>query len=153
MSGKRNRIMTSVPAHRPPATERVAIRVRGTVQGVGFRPTVWRIARECGLRGEVLNDGAGVLIHAAGSTEALRVFLERLDAEAPPLSHIDAVETFPFTGEIDNEEFLIAESVAGRTRTHVAPDAAICDACREEIQSSFERRVRGRCADPRCRQH
>ena len=68
----------------------LSIRIRGQVQGVGFRPFVWRLARARGLGGEVLNDAEGVLIHAEGPD--LPGFLAALRAEAPPLSRIDAVE-------------------------------------------------------------
>ena len=64
----------------------VEIRVRGTVQGVGFRPTVWRLARDAGLVGEVFNDGHGVLIRTTGNSGAISQFLTRLPTEAPPLS-------------------------------------------------------------------
>ena len=71
----------------------VEIRVRGTVQGVGFRPTVWRLACDEGLVGEVFNDGFGVLIRTTGDTVAISQFLTRLHNEAPPLSQIEDVET------------------------------------------------------------
>src|ERR1043165_5146160 len=71
----------------------VEIRGRGTVQGVGFRPTVWRLACDEGLVGEVLNDGFGVLIRTTGNSGAISQFLTRLHTEAPPLSQIEGVET------------------------------------------------------------
>ena len=58
-----------------------SIRVTGIVQGVGFRPTVWRLARECGVVGEVWNDAEGVLIHAWGSPESLEQLVLRLQAD------------------------------------------------------------------------
>ncbi|MDJ0611840.1 MAG: acylphosphatase, partial [Kiloniellales bacterium] len=75
--------------------EAVSVRIRGLVQGVGFRPSVWRLARDLGLAGEVRNDGDGVLIRAWGSAGALRGFLDRLPREAPPLSRIDRIEVAP----------------------------------------------------------
>ena len=68
--------------------EAVEIRVRGIVQGVGFRPTVWRIAKDESLCGEVLNDGSGVLIRVVGSADAIARFVTRLRSEPPPLSKI-----------------------------------------------------------------
>ena len=68
------------------------IRVRGTVQGVGFRPTVWRIARELGVAGSVINDAQGVLIFAVGSADLLAALVRRLRDEAPPLARIEAIE-------------------------------------------------------------
>ena len=76
----------------PHAVETVEICVRGTVQGVGFRPTVWRLARENGLIGQVLNDSAGVLIQATGSTARIARFVKSLETDAPPLSRIERIE-------------------------------------------------------------
>ena len=69
----------------------VEVRVTGTVQGVGFRPTVWRLATQEALVGEVRNDGEGVLIRAGGAPEAIARFLARLGREAPPLSRVEQV--------------------------------------------------------------
>ncbi len=119
----------------------VEIRVRGTVQGVGFRPTVWRLARDAGLVGEVFNDGFGVLIRTTGNSVAISQFLTRLHTEAPPLSQIEDVETQVLTLR-DFEDFRIAESVNGENRTRVTADAAICAACRDEVLDPEERRHR-----------
>ena len=117
----------------------VEIRVRGTVQGVGFRPTVWRLACDEGLVGEVLNDGFGVLIRTTGNSGAISQFLTRLNNEAPPLSQIEDIETHVLN-LLDFEDFRIAESVNGENRTRITPDAAICDACRAEVLDPKERR-------------
>ena len=118
----------------------VEIRVRGTVQGVGFRPTVWRLAREEGLAGEVLNDGFGVLIRATGSANGLAQFLNRLRTEAPLLSQIESIQSQRLDDVMDFVDFRIAESLAGENRTRVTPDAAICAACRAEVLDPAERR-------------
>jgi hydrogenase maturation protein HypF len=117
----------------------VEIRVRGTVQGVGFRPTVWRLACDEGLVGEVFNDGFGVLIRTTGNSGAISQFLTRLHSEAPPLSQIENVETQVLNLQ-DFEDFRIAESVSGENCTRVTPDAAICAACRAEVLDPSERR-------------
>jgi hydrogenase maturation protein HypF len=117
----------------------VEIRVRGTVQGVGFRPTVWRLACDEGLVGEVFNDGFGVLILTTGNSDAISQFLTRLHTEAPPLSQIEDVETQVLNLR-DFEDFRIAESVTGENCTRVTPDAAICEACRAEVLDPNERR-------------
>jgi hydrogenase maturation protein HypF len=117
----------------------VEIRVRGTVQGVGFRPTVWRLACDEGLVGEVLNDGFGVLIRTTGNSDAISHFLTRLHNEAPPLSQIEGVETRGLNLQ-DFEDFRIAESVSGENCTRVTADAAICAACRDEVLDPAERR-------------
>jgi hydrogenase maturation protein HypF len=109
------------------------IRVRGLVQGVGFRPAVWRLARECGLVGEVLNDGEGVLIHAWGDAAALGRFVARLHREPPPLARIDAIERDPVTGPPGaGAGFHIVDSQYGSAHTGVVPDAGVCKACVEE---------------------
>src|SRR5688572_14736952 len=84
----------------PNETHAVEIRVRGCVQGVGFRPTVWRIARELSLGGEVLNDAEGVLIRVRGEDSAIRMLLARLRKDAPPLSRIDRITTRPYRGAV-----------------------------------------------------
>lgn len=120
--------------------ETVQIRVRGTVQGVGFRPTVWRLAREHGLVGEVLNDGAGVLITTTGTQERIADFLEGLESDPPPLSRIEALEARRLSTVVDFSDFTIAGSLEGGARTNVAPDAALCEACRDEVLNPNERR-------------
>ncbi|MCU7843150.1 MAG: carbamoyltransferase HypF [Candidatus Thiodiazotropha sp. (ex Monitilora ramsayi)] len=116
------------------------IRVRGLVQGVGFRPTVWRLARESGLNGEVWNDSQGVEIHISGSPGQIDTFCRRLTEEPPPLSRIDAIERSRVEEFPDTAEFLIRESRSGDIRTGVVPDAAICPACRNEIDDRENRR-------------
>lgn len=119
----------------------VEIRVRGRVQGVGFRPTVWRLARELQLSGEVLNDGEGVLIRAAGARSAIDGLVDRLRDEPPPLAHIARIETrsLAFDGA---PGFRIVASARGAAHTEIAPDAAICPACATEIFDPYQRRFR-----------
>jgi len=117
------------------------IRVRGRVQGVGFRPTVWRLARELNLSGEVLNDGEGVLIRAAGDTHAIDTLIARLGDGAPPLARVAGIERCTVTFEAA-PGFRIVESGAGSTSTEIAPDAGVCGACAAEILDPYERRFR-----------
>ena len=117
------------------------IRVRGRVQGVGFRPTVWRIASEIGLDGEVLNDGEGVLIRVGGGHRAVASFVARLQREPPPLARIDRLEVGDFDGTLP-QGFCIVDSIGGDAHTQVTPDAALCRACAEEIVDPFARRFR-----------
>jgi hydrogenase maturation protein HypF len=120
---------------------RLEIRVRGRVQGVGFRPMVWRLARELGLDGDVSNDAEGVLIHAAGTEAAVAAFLERLPREQPPLARIEQVESARFDGGLA-PGFRILASAGGAARTQVAPDAVVCDACAREVLDPQSRRFR-----------
>ncbi|MBV9993310.1 MAG: carbamoyltransferase HypF [Alphaproteobacteria bacterium] len=126
----------------PHSVESVEIRVRGTVQGVGFRPTVWRLARDQALLGEVLNDGAGVLIRAVGEPARVATFLRNLKENPPPLARIDSVEVHHSKDFPAFADFAIAHSVAGETRTDVTADAATCPDCRAEIFDASERRHR-----------
>ncbi|PRY87716.1 carbamoyltransferase HypF [Donghicola tyrosinivorans] len=116
--------------------EGLRIRVRGQVQGVGFRPFVWLLARELGVTGRVLNDPEGVLIEAYGPAATLP---DLLRTKAPPLSRIDGIEVTPITGEAPTD-FVIAASEGSGAETRVTPDAATCPDCLEEIHNPSERR-------------
>jgi len=119
------------------------IRIRGLVQGVGFRPTVWRLATQLGLSGDVRNDSDGVLIRIAAEMDLAERLVAYIKAECPPLARIDSVEyhaAAPLSGNQD--AFRIAESESGVMRTEVAPDAATCPACLAEIRDPFMRRFR-----------
>lgn len=117
------------------------IRVSGLVQGVGFRPTVWRFAHEEGLTGYVLNDGGGVAIEATGPPSAVERFCRRLSAEAPPLARIDGIETTVVSepGE-PATAFVIRDSAAGVVATGIVPDAATCPDCLAECLDQSDRR-------------
>ena len=119
------------------------IRVSGIVQGVGFRPTVWRLANECGIVGRVWNDTEGVSIHAWGSPESLEKLVQRLQAEPPPLSRIESIvrTTLDEAEEVPGE-FQIVGSREGEIRTGVAADAATCPACLAEVLDPANRRYR-----------
>jgi hydrogenase maturation protein HypF len=116
--------------------------VRGLVQGVGFRPNVWRLARAFGLTGEVLNDGEGVLIRAWGSSAAVARFELALKREAPPLARIDAIERIALIGGARPDDFRIVASEHGAVATGIVPDAATCPACLAEVLDSENRRYR-----------
>ena len=116
------------------------VRVRGRVQGVGFRPTVWRLSRALGLCGEVFNNSEGVFIRLWGAEQQITIFLDRLRQEPPVLARIDSVECTEGRGNMP-PNFRIAPSVEGCAHTQIAPDAAICRACAAEILNSRERRA------------
>lgn len=118
------------------------IRVRGSVQGVGFRPTVWRLAQVHGVRGSVSNDSEGVMIHACGSSLALDAFVHALTEEAPPLARIDSIERERDAALPLGERFTIGATRSGIVRTGAVPDAATCAACLSEIFDPSARRFR-----------
>jgi len=119
----------------------VSIRVRGLVQGVGFRPTVWRIAKRLGLTGNVMNDSEGVLIRVFGYPATLVEFEVALASEAPSLARINTIETAPLTGR-PPADFRIVASRSGAVTTGVVPDAATCLACLADIRDLSNRRYR-----------
>jgi len=118
------------------------ITVAGVVQGVGFRPFVYRLAREHGLVGHVGNDSTRVFIEVSGPTDQIEVFARRLVDDAPPLAIVEQV-TREATAVTVTDEFVIVESrtIPG-ARTLVAPDTAVCDDCVAELWDPANRRHR-----------
>jgi len=116
--------------------------VRGVVQGVGFRPFVYRLALEEGLAGSIGNDTGGVTIEIEGPAERVEAFRRRLEAEAPPLSRIDsiAVREAPATGGTSFQ--IIASEAAGHVNTGIPADAATCADCLRELLDPNDRRYR-----------
>jgi hydrogenase maturation protein HypF len=114
----------------------------GAVQGVGFRPFVFRLATELGLAGWVRNDGDGVTIEAEGRHARLLRFLERLPREKPAAATIYATD-HRFLLPVGFETFeIVASESAGSPRVWVSPDLAICDDCRRELRDPSDRRHR-----------
>ncbi|MBI5434376.1 MAG: carbamoyltransferase HypF, partial [Planctomycetes bacterium] len=110
------------------------------MQGVGFRPTVHRLASELGLGGSVQNDADGATIEIEGSAEAVRAFGARLSAELPPLARLDGTEEIELAPR-GERAFAVEDSVVGpRRRALVPPDAKLCDACRAELDDPSDRR-------------
>ena len=121
---------------------RARARVQGVVQGVGFRPFVYRLACEEQLGGFVLNDERGVVLEVDGQPDAVESFLARLACESPPLAVVERVDCdrLPSTGERD---FRIVESVAGGDADAlVSHDEATCDDCLAELRDPGDRRFR-----------
>ncbi len=119
---------------------RLRMAVRGVVQGVGFRPFVYRLAREQSLGGWVKNSPQGVFIEVEGPKESLDGFLLRLPAEKPPLSFIQSLECSVLE-PVGYADFRIARSDnGGDKQALILPDIATCDLCRQEISSSADRR-------------
>jgi len=123
--------------------------VRGVVQGVGFRPTVARVARALGLTGSVRNDGTGVHIEvAAAAPEHIDMFIAELKRGCPPLASIESIERERVSsqrelrGAFVRAAFVIDHSQASALHTTLAPDAATCDACLAEVRDPFARRFR-----------
>jgi hydrogenase maturation protein HypF len=116
------------------------IRVTGIVQGVGFRPYVFRLAAERGLSGTISNTPAGVTIEIQGPAELVEEFSAQLPIEAPPLARIMgiAIQNLPCNGD---EEFRIVSSHTGEAvRALISPDVAVCGECLEELFDPADRR-------------
>ena len=114
-------------------------KIKGIVQGVGFRPFVYRLAAELSLAGWVRNTPAGVEIEVEGSADSLTAFSLRLASEAPPLSSISSIAEEDIVSSGD-QGFKILPSAAGEAEIQVAPDAAICPNCLRELLDPADRR-------------
>jgi hydrogenase maturation protein HypF len=116
------------------------IRVTGIVQGVGYRPFAYALARRLGVHGFVGNDSAGVFAEAEGAADSVGAFISALREEAPPLAHVDGVhaEAVPVTGDTG---FAIVASAPGLVSTAlVTPDTATCTDCLRELRDPADRR-------------
>ncbi len=122
--------------------ERARIVVRGAVQGVGFRPFVYRLAAELRLQGWVLNSAKGVFIEVEGEGDAVRRFLLRLERERPPRAIIQSLE-FTMLDPAGYEAFEIRYSDdTGAKTVLILPDIATCSDCLREILDPGDRRYR-----------
>ncbi|HEY2296350.1 MAG TPA: carbamoyltransferase HypF [Jatrophihabitans sp.] len=113
----------------------------GLVQGVGFRPFVYTLARSLGLSGSVANTGAGVVCEVEGQVDAVDSFVRRVRTDAPALARVESVaaETMTPTG---GTEFRIDTSHGGSGRTLVSPDVATCEQCLTELADPADPRYR-----------
>ncbi|MCR5945841.1 carbamoyltransferase HypF [Salmonella enterica subsp. houtenae] len=117
----------------------VQLRIRGKVQGVGFRPFVWQLAQLLRLHGDVCNDGDGVVVRLL---EEPSQFIAALYQDCPPLARIDSVEHASLIWERTPTDFAIRQSAGGSMNTQIVPDAATCPACLAEMNTPGERRYR-----------
>jgi len=134
-------IDTIVPSVAPAGAQRLRAVVRGAVQGVGFRPFIYRLATELGLRGWVNNSSSGVFLEVEGPPDLLRRFLLRLESERPPVSSIQSLEC-SYLDSVGYSDFEIRPSEDGEKTTLVLPDIATCPECLEEIFDKSNRRYR-----------
>ena len=125
----------------PETLERRRIRVRGVVQGVGFRPFVHRLATTYGLAGFVLNDGEGVVVEVEGDARAADDFVTALALEAPPLARVDSVTAERVAARGESGFAVETSRPTGRSAL-IPPDVATCDACLAELFDPADRRYR-----------
>jgi hydrogenase maturation protein HypF len=133
----------STAAHREgerPPQEGRRITIAGTVQGVGFRPFVFRLAQELGVRGRVRNDSGGVTIEAFGSAAVLDAFAARLRSDRPPAAVVEDLESAPIPAEPAPGFEIVESGRAAERRTAIPPDLATCEDCLREIRDPGDRR-------------
>ena len=130
-------------------SQRRQLRITGLVQGVGFRPFLWRLARRHGLGGWVANDAAGVVVEVVGAAEAVEAFVGCMRQEAPPLASIDQIVDLAATAVTADEPtqappvFAIRPSLASSGGATILPaDIAPCPACLAELRDPGNRRFR-----------
>lgn len=116
------------------------IRIEGTVQGVGFRPWIYRLASELGLTGSVRNATDCVTIDAYGEPDAIARLITRIPQERPPAASIASLHWRPIPGEAPRRFSIEASDAAGARQASVPPDLATCGACLEEILDPEDRR-------------
>ena len=120
---------------------RISLVLRGAVQGVGFRPFVYRLASELKLSGWVRNTSEGVCIEAEGPHDRVEIFLDRVEAERPPHAFIQSIES-KMLDPAGYREFRILPSAGGKKSALILPDIATCDECLAEIRDPGNRRYR-----------
>ena len=121
---------------------RKAIDVTGIVQGVGFRPFVYRLAHECHLTGFIANTPAGVTVEVQGEADLVERFLARLSGEAPPLAKITSLR--PREQELRTEQafHIVSSRLDAPPKALISPDVAVCSDCLREMMNPRDRRFR-----------
>lgn len=111
--------------------QRIQIEIKGLVQGIGFRPYIYQLAKELNLTGWVKNNSSGVLIEAQG--EKINELLKNLSHNPPKLSHIEFINTVNINKKAKEKKFVILKSDVGNISTKISPDIGICDHCLYEL--------------------
>ncbi|MGB9511507.1 MAG: carbamoyltransferase HypF, partial [Candidatus Acidiferrum sp.] len=121
---------------------RKAIDVTGIVQGVGFRPFVYRLAQECNLTGFIANTPAGVTIEVQGEPHRLELFLERLPAEIPPLAKITSLAERDSETQAETAFRIVPSRMDTAPKALISPDVVVCNDCLREMMNPRDRRFR-----------
>ena len=116
--------------------------MRGVVQGVGFRPFVFRLAHETQLAGFIGNNTDGVTIEIEGAQPQLDQFLARLRSDAPPMARIDSIAVSDVAPTGESEFRIVTSEVLGQVSTGIPADAATCPDCLRELLDPADRRYR-----------
>jgi len=118
------------------------VNVNGVVQGVGFRPFVYQLARQYHLNGRVANTSSGVVIHIEGPQQNVGAFLKELPKKCPPLAHIVNISTNDETVRNFKEFQISISEKEAIMDTLISPDMSVCDACLSELFDPADRRFR-----------
>ncbi|MDF0676049.1 MAG: carbamoyltransferase HypF [Nitrospira sp.] len=122
--------------------QRIRVEVEGTVQGVGFRPFIYRLASELGLTGWIKNTRNGVAIEVEGAVPVVETFLQRLRSDAPASASAEVISTSAIP-MLDDESFSIGQCTeSGQRALVISPDLATCADCRRELNDPNDRRFR-----------
>ncbi len=139
--------LSASKAKRAGLLRRSVIKITGRVQGVGFRPFVFRMAKKYGIKGLAFNEPSGITIDAEGQTRNLKNFINSINSEKPPLALIDSIscraENPVFYNDFNIKESLKTEKTAERTGKldlKISPDIATCDKCLKELFDPTDRR-------------
>ena len=124
-----------------PVPRSVKIHIKGLVQGVGFRPFVYKLAEKFGVKGNVQNSGEGLLIKAESHDHVVDLFIQALKKDSPPMSKIDRFELHE-TQWKGFESFDIVHSATDLKSTAVSPDMGICEKCIDELKDPNNRRYK-----------
>jgi len=142
VTGEAHREHTDHPNATTDPSQRRSVLVTGVVQGVGFRPFVYRLATEEHLVGHIGNDTDGVTIEIEGPPPRISSFLERLQSELPPLARIDAISVSELDPKLDTSFLIVSSQVKGQVSTGIPADAATCADCLRELFDPADRRYR-----------
>ena len=114
---------------------RYKYKIKGVVQGVGFRPFVYKLANQCNLTGTVSNDSDGVNLELQGGPKDIELFDEEFLESLPPLAHIDSFEKHPISTKDENTFSIIQTDNSNSKTTLVSPDIKVCNDCLEDIKN------------------
>jgi len=128
-----------IPIRSQTTNKRISVTIQGIVQGVGFRPFVYRLAVNAGLTGWVRNTPSGVFLEVQGAEDQLNSFLEDLREKTPPLAVITSIETEEVP-TADESAFIILKSGGGENSIQLAPDGDVCPDCLRELFDPSDRR-------------
>ena len=120
--------------------KRIGIEISGKVQGVGFRPTVFRYAKEFGLSGYVCNTSEGLYIEVEGEYEKIKNFIEKIKNSPPYLAELREIKTFSLQVKNENVFSIVESKKTEKIRVEISPDVATCKDCIEEMLDPSNRR-------------